>query len=81
MYARAFYKSNINDYMQFVDIEEQQELLKIEPTQFHHKTVSSMNTVNKTELLLGLSCTNVISDENAKLVEKKLDEILASYLQ
>lgn len=59
-----------------MDIEEQQKLLDIELTPSHHKIVNNSNIVIKTELVLGLYTTTVISDENANLVEKKLDEIL-----
>lgn len=74
--AREFYEGNANDHVQLVDIKEQQKLLEIELTPSHHKIVNNSNIVIKTELVLGLSTTTVISDENAKLVEKKLDEIL-----
>jgi len=75
--AREFYEGNTNDHVQLVDIEEQQKLLeKIELTPSHHKIVNNSNIITKTELVLGLSSTTVISNEDAKLVEKKLDEVL-----
>lgn len=74
--AREFYEGNTNDHVQLVDIEEQQKLLEIELTPSHHKIVNNSNITTKTELVLGLSSTTGISDEDAKLVEKKLDEVL-----
>lgn len=68
----------INEQICIEEMETKQQLLQIEPTPLSPcEIVTDLNIVNKAELILNFIRTNAITEDNTKLVGKKLDEILA----